>query len=150
MKTFKQHLEEATKFTPAQVQYDDHEMLPNAETAIEALNAYVGSIGEQEVLNPTLAVKRLQTNLSKIGYYFEMMDLDKSGTTMFAMRHNAGAFNASYDNNPYGEFQEDDGISKHIEGGISLMVTCTPSGSGKSMVEAEIVRNSDSMDEEDI
>ena len=150
MKTFKQHLEEATKFTPAQVQYDDHEMLPNAETAIEALNAYVGSIGEQEVLNPTLAVKRLQTNLSKIGYYFEMMDLDKSGTTMFAMRHNAGAFEVNRDNNPYGEFQEDDGISRHIEGGISLMVTCTPSGSGKSMVEAEIVRNSDSMDEEDI
>ncbi len=30
------------------------------------------------------------------------------------------------------------------------MVTCTPSGNGKSMVEAEIVRNSDSMDEEDI
>ena len=44
MKTFKQHLEEATKFTPAQVQYDDYEMLPNAETAMEALNAYVGSI----------------------------------------------------------------------------------------------------------
>ena len=150
MKTFKQHLEEATKFTPAQVQYDDYEMLPNAETAMEALNAYVGSIGEQEVLNPTLAVKRLQTNLSKIGYYFEMMDLDKSGTTMFAMRHNAGAFGVNRDNNPYGEFQEDDGISKHIEGGISLMVTCTPSSNGKSMVEAEIVRNSDTMDEEDI
>ena len=142
MKTFKQHLEEAAKFTPAQVQWDDAEMLPNAETAIEALNSYVGSIGEQEVLNPTLAVKRLQTNLSKIGYYFEMTGLDKSGTTMFSMRHNAGAFEVNRDNNPYGEFQEDDGISKHIEGGISLMVTCAPSGAGKSMVEAEIVRNS--------
>ena len=64
MKTFKQHLEEATKFTPAQVQYDDYEMLPNAETAMEALNAYVGSIGEQEVLNPTLAVKTQKTNMS--------------------------------------------------------------------------------------
>ena len=61
---------------------------------------------------------------------------------MFSMRHNAGAFEVNRDNNPYGEFQEDDGISKHIEGGISLMVTCTPSGAGKSMVEAEIVRNS--------
>ena len=150
MKTFKQHLEEGSKFSPGQSQWDDTELLPSAEMAIEALNAYVGSIGEQEVLNPTLAVKRLQTNLSKIGYSFEMNNLDRSGTTMHPMRHNGGAFEVNRDNNPYGEFQEDDGISRHIDGGISLMVTVSPSNNGKSMVEAEIVRNSDMADEEDI
>ena len=79
-----------------------------------------------------------------------MNNLDRSGTTMLPMRHNGGAFEVNRDNNPYGEFQEDDGISWDIDGGISLMVTVSPSNNGKSMVEAEIVRNSDMADEEDI
>ena len=52
-------------------------------------------------------------------------------------------FSANYDENSYGEFTESDGISEHIQGGISLVVSVSPIGSGKSIVSPEIVRNAD-------
>ena len=100
-----------------------------------------------EVLNPELAVRRLQTEMAKFGYNFDLVGMDKSGTTKFPVKYGSGSFGVNRDNNSYGEFQEDDGISKHIEGGISLMVTVTPTSGGKSIVEAEIVRNLDTDDE---
>ena len=73
-----------------------------------------------------------------------MANLDTDGTTSFPLRYGSGGFGVNYDENPYGEFQEDDGISKHIEGGLSLMVNVTPTGTGKSIVNAEVVRNLES------
>ena len=118
------------------------------ENAVDALNSYVGSIGMRDVLNPTLAVHRLQTQLHKFGYHFEMNALDKEGTTMLPLKYGSGTFHVERGENPMGEFVEEDGISNHIEGGISLMVTVTPTRNGKSMVEAEIVRNRDMSDTE--
>ena len=43
----------------------------------------------------------------------------------------------------HGEFAEGDGISEHIQGGISLVVTVTPVGNGKSLVSPEILKNAD-------
>ena len=148
MKTFKQHLSEGTKFSPTQMQWDGYDMFPGAENALEALNSYVGSVGAEDVLNPSLVVSRLRTDLNKLGYHFEMNALDKEGTTMFPLTFGGGAQGVSYDENPYGEMVEDDGISKHIEGGVSLMVTVTPGANGKHSVQAEIVRNRDMSDME--
>tara|TARA_B100000902_G_scaffold178043_1_gene171365 strand:- start:1901 stop:2344 length:444 start_codon:yes stop_codon:yes gene_type:complete len=145
MKTFKQHLEES--HGSLQAQWDDYDVIPSAENALEALNSMVGSVGQMEVLNPELAVRRLQTEMAKFGYNFDLSGLDKSGTSKFAVKYGSGSFGVNRDNNSYGEFQEDDGISKYIEGGISLMVTVTPTGNGKSMVDAEIVRNLDTDEE---
>ena len=144
MKTFKQHLEES--HGSLQSQWDDYDVIPSAENALEALNSMVGSIGQMEVLNPELAVRRLQTEMAKFGYNFDLNGLDKSGTSKFAVKYGSGSFEVDRDTNTYGEFKEDDGISKYIEGGISLMVTVTPTSSGKHMVEAEIVRNLDDTD----
>ena len=145
MKTFKQYLDEGHGYR--QAQWDDYDVVPSAENAIEALNSMVGSVGNMEVLNPELAVRRLQTEMAKFGYNFDLVGMDKSGTTKFPVKYGSGSFEVNRDNNSYGEFQEDDGISKHIEGGISLMVTVTPTSGGKSIVEAEIVRNLDTDDE---
>ena len=132
MKTFKQHLEES--HGSLQSQWDDYDVIPS-KNALEALNSMVGSIGQMEVLNPELAVRRLQTEMAKFGYNFDLNGLDKSGTSKFVVKYGSGSFGVNRDNNTYGEFQEDDGISKYIEGGISLMVTVTPTSSGKHMVE---------------
>jgi hypothetical protein len=149
MKSFKEHINEGffSKGAPQYQQvWNDQDAMPSAPDAIEALNSFVGQIGEHEVMNPRTAVARIKENISKLGYEFEMFDIDKEGTTSFPLKYGSGAFGTSYDENPYGEFKEDDGISNHIEGGISLMITVTPTGTGKSIVNAEVVRNMDSME----
>ena len=43
-----------------------------------------------------------------------------------------------------GDFKEGDGISDHIQGGVSLVIDVTNSGDGKSLMNAQLVRNMDS------
>ena len=114
MKSFKEHIKEGFfgKGAPQYQQvWDDQEAMPSAPNAIEALNSYVGQIGEHEVMNPRLALSRLKENISKLGYEFDMAGLDVDGTTSFPLKYGAGTFECNHDENPYGEFKEDDGIS---------------------------------------
>ena len=147
MKTFKEYVSEG--FSNAgmpviQQQWTDNDALPSAETAVEALNALVGAIGEHEYMNPRIAFKQLEENLQKLGYHFEMPTIDGGeGEYSLPLRYGSGTFNATYDENPYGEFTESDGISEHIQGGISLVVSVSPIGNGKSLVSPEIRRNTD-------
>ena len=147
MKTFKEYVSEG--FSNAgmpviQQQWSDNDALPSAETAVEALNAFVGTIGSHEYMNPRIAFKKLEENLQKLGYHFDMPTIDGGeGEYSLPLRYGSGTFNASYDENPYGEYKEGDGISEHIQGGISLVVSVSPIGSGKSIVSPEIVRNAD-------
>ena len=147
MKTFKEYVSEG--FSNAgmpvlQQQWQDQDAMPSAETAVEALNAFVGAIGDHEYMNPRIAFKKLEENLQKLGYHFDMPTIDSGeGEYSLPLRYGSGTFNASYDENSYGEFTESDGISEHIQGGISLVVSVTPIGNGKSMVSPEIRRNSD-------
>ena len=147
MKTFKEYVSEG--FSNAgmpviQQQWTDNDALPSAETAVEALNAFVGAIGDHEYMNPRIAFKKLEENLQKLGYHFEMPTIDGGeGEYSLPLRYGSGTFNATYDENPYGEFTESDGISEHIQGGISLVVSVSPIGNGKSLVSPEISRNAD-------
>ena len=147
MKTFKEYVSEG--FTNAglpviQQQWTDNDALPSAETAVEALNAFVGAIGDHEYMNPRIAFKKLEENLQKLGYHFDMPTIDGGeGEYSLPLRYGSGTFNATYDENPYGEFTESDGISEHIQGGISLVVSVSPIGNGKSLVSPEIRKNTD-------
>jgi hypothetical protein len=147
MKTFKEYVSEgfSTGGMPVmQQQWQDQDVMPSAETAVEALNAFVGAIGEHEYMNPRIAFKQLEENLQKLGYHFEMPTIDGGeGNYSMPLRYGGGVFNATYDENPYGEFKEDDGISQHIQGGISLVVNVTPLGNGKSLISPEILKNID-------
>ena len=147
MKTFKEYVSEG--FSNAgmpvmQQQWQDQDAMPSAETAVEALNAFVGAIGDHEYMNPRIAFKKLEENLQKLGYHFDMPTIDGGeGEYSLPLRYGSGTFSASYNENSYGEFVDGDGISEHIQGGISLVVSVTPIGNGKSIVSPEIRRNSD-------
>ena len=147
MKTFKEYVSEGFSnagMPVVQQQWSDNDALPSAETAVEALNAFVGAIGDHEYMNPKIAFKKLEENLQKLGYHFDMPTIDSGvGEYSLPLRYGNGTFHSSYDENPYGEFKESDGISEHIQGGISLVVSVTPIGNGKSIVSPEIIRNAD-------
>ncbi len=147
MKTFKEHITEAFSTGGMPVvhqQWQDQDAMPSAETAIEALNAFVGAIGEHEYMNPKLAVKKIQENLSRLGYHFDIPTIDAAGGEYSTpLSFGAGSFEVNRDENPYGEFKEDDGISQHIQGGVSLEIEVMDSGNGKSIMNADIVRNAD-------
>ena len=147
MKTFKEYVSESfssSGMPVVQQQWSDNDALPSAETAVEALNAFVGAIGDHEFMNPRIAFKQLEENLQKLGYHFEMPTIDGGeGEYSLPLRYGSGTFNATYDENPYGEFTESDGISEHIQGGISLVVSVSPIGNGKSLVSPEIRKNTD-------
>ena len=146
MKTFREHLTEGGAFgaNAGQRQWLDQDTMPSAATAIEALNSYVGQMAEQEYLNPRVGIEKLQSNLEKLGYYFEKPTLDGGeGTYSLPLRYGAGSFEVNRDENPYGEFKEGDGISDHIQGGVSLVIDVMRSGDGKSLMNAQIVKNID-------
>ena len=147
MKTFKEYVTEAFSdggLPVIQQQWSDNDALPSAETAVEALNAFVGAIGDHEYMNPRIAFKKLEENLQKLGYHFDMPTIDSGeGEYSLPLRYGSGTFRANYDENPYGEYQETDGISEHIQGGISLVVTVTPVGNGNSLVSPEILKTAD-------
>ena len=147
MKTFKEHITEAFSTGGMPVvhqQWQDQDAMPSAETAVEALNALVGAIGDHEFMNPRIAFKQLEENLQKLGYHFDMPTIN-DGEEIYSMplRYGSGTFEVDMTNNPYGEFKDGDGISEHIEGGISLVVSVTPLGNGKTLVSPEISKNAD-------
>ena len=142
MKTFKEHLSEHSGVFSRQ--WMDQDTIPSAATAIEALNSLIGQMGEQEYLNPQVGIEKLQSGLGKLGYHFETPTLDGGeGSYSIPLSYGAGTFENDLSQNPYGEFKEGDGISDHIQGGISMVIDVTPSGHGKSLMNAQIVRNDD-------
>ena len=154
MKTFKEHITEAFSTGGMPVvhqQWQDQDAMPSAETAIEALNAFVGAIGEHEYMNPKLAIIKIQENLSKLGNNFYIPTIDAAGGEYSTpLSFGAGSFEVNRDENPLGEFAEGDGISEHIPGGISLAISVSPVGNGKSIVGSEILRYAEIGSEEDM
>ena len=142
MKTFKEHLSEHSGHFSRQ--WMDQDTIPSAPHAIEALNSLIGQMAEQEYLNPQVGIEKLQSGLGKLGYHFESPTLDGGeGEYSMPLSYGAGTFEADMSQNPYGEFKEGDGISDHIEGGVSLQIDVMPSGNGKTLMNAELVRNTD-------
>ena len=91
-----------------------------------------------------VGIEKLQSGLGKLGYHFEAPTLDGGdGEYSMPLSYGSGTFQADYDENSYGEFKEGDGISDHIEGGVSLKIEVMKSGTGKSIMTAEIVRNAE-------
>ena len=142
MKTFKEHLSEHSGAFSRQ--WMDQETIPSASHAIEALNSLIGQMAEQEYLNPQVGIEKLESGLGKLGYHFESPKLDAGeGSYSIPLSYGAGTFEVNRDENPYGEFKEGDGISDHIQGGVSLVIDVMRSGDGKSLMNAQIVKNMD-------
>ena len=143
MKSFKQHLAEHSH-SAFKRQWMDQDTMPSSEYAMEALNSLVGQLAEHEYLNPQIGIEVLESQLGKLGYYFEVPTLDGGdGQFSLPLSYGAGTFEADRSENPYGEFKEGDGISDHIQGGVSLVIDVMRSGDGKSLMNAQIVKNMD-------
>ena len=143
MKTFKQHLSEHSA-KAFKSQWMDQDTMPSAPNALEALNSFLCQMSEQEYLNPQVGIEQLQTQLGKLGYHFDKPTLDGGdGQYSIPLRYGNGTFKANYDENPYGEYEESDGISEHIPGGVSIVIDVRKTGNGKSHMNAQLVRNSD-------
>jgi hypothetical protein len=96
-------------------------------------------------LNPKVGIEKLQSGLGKLGYHFEAPTLDSGdGQYSLPLSYGNGTFELDVSQNPYGDFKEGDGISDHIQGGVSLVIDVTNSGDGKSLMNAQLVRNMDS------
>ena len=99
MKTFKQYLGEDRPYKISG--YEDHEAKPGAEEALQALNSIVGAIGEMDVMNPKLAVKRVKEDIARLGYQCDYGDIDPDGETIIPLR-GTDIFSATYDQDPMG------------------------------------------------
>ena len=142
MKTFKQHLSEHSGAYKRQ--WMDQDTMPSAANALEALNSLIGQMAEHEYLNPQVGIEKLQSGLGKLGYHFETPTLDGGdGQYSLPLSYGNGTFELDVSQNPYGDFKEGDGISDHIEGGVSLVIDIVKSGDGKSLMNAQLVRNMD-------
>ena len=142
MKTFREHLSEHSGHFSRQ--WMDQDTMPSAPHALEALNSLIGQMAEQEYLNPQVGIEKLSSGLGKLGYHFETPTLDGGeGTYSLPLSYGSGTFENDLSQNPYGEFKEGDGISDHIEGGVSLQIDVMSSGNGKSLMNAQLVRNTD-------
>ena len=142
MKTFKQHLAEHSGSFKRQ--WMDQDTMPSAANALEALNSLIGQMAEHEYLNPQVGIEKLQSGLGKLGYHFETPTLDGGdGQYSLPLSYGNGTFELDVSQNPYGDFKEGDGISDHIEGGVSLVIDIVKSGDGKSLMNAQLVRNMD-------
>ena len=140
MKTFREHLTEHGGVFKRQ--WMDQDTMPSAAHALEALNSLIGQMAEQEYLNPQIGIEKLQSGLGKLGYHFEAPTLDGGdGNYSLPLSYGAGTFENDMSQNPYGEFKAGDGISDHIQGGVSLAIDVMASGDGKSLMNAQIVRN---------
>ena len=143
MKTFKEHLTEHSGHFSRQ--WLDQDTVPSAPHALEALNSLIGQMSEQEYLNPQVGIEKLQSQLGKLNYHFSAPTLDGGdGTYSMPLSYGAGVVDASdTTHNPYGDYTESDGISDHIEGGVSLQIEVSDIGNGKSLMNAQLIRNAD-------
>ena len=91
-------------------------------SVIKKLNAWVGAIAGNYVL-PEDAIHNLRSSLAKVGLTFDTVPMIEgdSGSFDLPLTSLGGRFGKGL-NTPYDEFEEDDGISHQVEGGLTLVI----------------------------
>ena len=131
MKKFKSFIKEDTRTGNAGVGTSQQDLAVDKNTNMSALsdpsvvkklNAWVGSIAGNYIL-PEEAISMLRSSLSKIGLSFDAVPVmeGESGTHEMPLSLFGGRFGKSV-TTPYDEFEEDDGISHQVEGGLKLVI----------------------------
>ena len=148
MKTFKQMLKEgykqdkygagqvgtATSNSPEDSNMGAHNV-ENAEI-LKRVNAFVGSIAEQEYLNPKAAIEALANKLKTIGLEISPVEMTgDNGKVTAEVKQFGGRFGKDLD----GADLNDDGISHRKEGGLKLEVSYETLKNGTSKVFAKLV-----------
>ena len=147
MKTFKQMLKEdhkenymggqvgaATSNSPEDSNIGAHN-IENADV-LKRVNAFVGSIAEQEYLNPKAAIEALANKLKTIGLEISPVEMTgDNGKVTAEVKQFGGRFGKDLD----GADLNDDGISHRKEGGLKLEVSYETLKNGTSKVFAKLV-----------
>ena len=147
MKTFKEHLKKEVVNehvdnsmgvgVSTSKAADDAGNAHQVETpeVMQKVNAFIGSVCEQEFMTPNSAVEQLKAKLMTIGLDFDaQLDGQKGSVTSEVSQH-GGRFGKDVD----GSDLDDDGISHRKEGGLKLEVSYETLQNGSSKVFAKLV-----------
>ena len=130
MKTFKQHVNEGYKQgkygagnvgTPEVNSVEDGSIgVHNIHDpkVLERVNGFVGSIANQEYLNPKAALEQLASKLKTLGLEMTIPEMSGNGSVNIEVNQFGGRFGKDID----GSDIKDDGISHKKEGGLKLNV----------------------------
>ena len=147
MKTLKQHIAEGYKQgkygagnvgTPEGNSVEDGSIgVHNIQDpkVLERVNAFVGSIANQEYLNPKAAMEQLASKLKTLGLDMTIPEMSGNGSTNLEVTQFGGRFGKDID----GSDINDDGISHKKEGGLKLNVKYETLENGSSKVIAKLV-----------
>ena len=113
MKTFKEY--SSMNEHQNAVDEDGNLMDLTDDSVIEKLNAFVGSIGMKEYLNPEAAVNELRQKLMRIGLHFEDVNFgDMQGSVSMPLIMNGGKFGKA-DDSEVDEFMNEQESGRSIE-----------------------------------
>ena len=144
MKTFKTYVKEGhmqSKYgagnvgTPEVQAVDDvHVGAHNIQDAkvLEKVNAFVGSVADQEYINPKAAMEQLANKLATIGLSFKV---PSDGNATVEVAQHGGRFGKDVD----GSDINDDGISHRKEGGLKIQFKSETLENGSHKVFAKLV-----------
>ena len=147
MKTFKQHVKEGYKQgkygagnvgTPEINSVEDGSIgVHNIHDpkVLERVNGFVGSIANQEYLNPKAALEQLASKLKTLGLEMTIPEMSGNGSVNIEVNQFGGRFGKDID----GSDIKDDGISHKKEGGLKLNVKYETLENGSSKVFAKLV-----------
>ena len=147
MKTLKQHIAEGYKQgkygagnvgTPEVNSVEDGSIgVHNIHDpkVLERVNAFVGSIANQEYLNPKAAMEQLASKLKTLGLDMNIPEMSGNGSVNLEVTQFGGRFGKDID----GSDIKDDGISHKKEGGLKLNVKYETIENGSSKVFAKLV-----------
>ena len=147
MKTFKQHINEGYKQgkygagnvgTPEVNSVEDGSIgVHNIHDpkVLERVNGFVGSIANQEYLNPKAALEQLASKLKTLGLEMSIPEMSGNGSVNIEVDQFGGRFGKDID----GSDIKDDGISHKKEGGLKLNVKYETLENGSSKVFAKLV-----------
>ena len=147
MKTLKQHIAEGYKQgkygagnvgTPEVNSVEDGSIgVHNIHDpkVLERVNAFVGSIANQEYLNPKAAMEQLARKLKTLGLDMKIPEMSGNGSVNLEVTQFGGRFGKDID----GSDIKDDGISHKKEGGLKLNVKYETLENGSSKVFAKLV-----------
>ena len=147
MKTLKQHIAEGYKQgkygagnvgTPEVNSVEDGSIgVHNIQDpkVLERVNGFVGSIANQEYLNPKAALEQLASKLKTLGLDMNIPEMSGNGTVNLEVTQFGGRFGKDID----GSDIKDDGISHKKEGGLKLNVKYETLENGSSKVFAKLV-----------
>ena len=144
MKTFKQHIKEG-HYTGGQVGTPTANSVEDGSIGVhnihdsevlKRVNAFVGSIADQEYLKPQQAVDALREKLNRIGLTVSPVTMTgENGKVTAEVKQFGGRFGKDTD----GSDINDDGISHKKEGGLKMEVSYETLKNGTSKVYAKLV-----------